>query len=136
MADVSVTAGNVVAGSDAVIKHGVLGATVTAGQTVYLDTADGRFKLYDADSATVLVHTLYGVALNGGSSGQPVAVQTGGSITIGGTVTQGLVYVGSDTPGGIMPAADLEAGDFTAILGVATSASVIKLGIVNSGVSV
>jgi hypothetical protein len=35
-ADLSVTAGNVVASKDAKLKSGIAGATITAGQIVYL----------------------------------------------------------------------------------------------------
>ena len=38
MADLSVTAASVVAGSNANIEHGTLGETVTAGQPVYKDS--------------------------------------------------------------------------------------------------
>ena len=137
MADLTVTAANVVKGSDAKTQVGIYGATVTAGQTVYADPSDSnKFKPCDADSATAAARVTRGIALNGGANNQPAAVQTDGLITIGAAVVAGTIYVQSDTPGGIMPAADLEAGDFVTVLGVGVSASQIALNIHVSGVAV
>ncbi len=129
MTDISVTAASVVKGTTSAVKtrDGILGATVTAGQCVYMDTADQRVKVCDSDSATALARTFWGIALNGGASGQPVVAQYAGPITIGGTVEVGRVYVVSDTAGGIMPSADLEAGDYTNAIGVGISATQILL---------
>lgn len=137
MADLSVTAANVVKGSRARIVSGTYGATVTAGQTVYSDPADGRrYKPADADSATAAVRATAGIALNSGAAGQPADIQEGGRITIGATVVIGTIYVQSDTPGGIMPAADLETGDTVTVLGIGVSATEIDLNIHRSGVAV
>jgi hypothetical protein len=137
MADLTVTAANVVKGARAKILSGTYGAAVTAGQTVYADPADsGRYKPADADSATAAVRATAGIALNSGSAGQPADIQEGGRITIGATVAVGTIYVQSDTPGGIMPAADLETGDTVTVLGIGVSASQIDLNIHRSGVAV
>jgi len=134
MVDISITSANVVKGADAVVATGIAGATILAGQTLARDT-DGSIKLYDSDNASSNIRTLIGIALHGASSGQPIAFQTAGSITIGGTVVQGTVYLGSDGAGGIRPAVDLNSGDFTSVVGIATSAAAIKLGILNGGVA-
>ena len=53
MADITITAANVVASAGARIEHGTAGATVTAGQIVFLDsTTTGKWQLADADAAT------------------------------------------------------------------------------------
>lgn len=136
MADISITPGSVVAGTGATFEDGIAGATITAGQTVYKDASDSnKFKLYDADSGTAAARTLYGIALNGASSGQPLRVHRGGLITIGGAVLVGRVYVGSDTAGGIMPAADLEDGDYTTVVGVATTTGILKCSFLEGGVA-
>lgn len=135
MTDVSITAANVIAGADADIERGTAGATVTAGQTVYLDSADRQYKPADSDSATAAVRGVRGIALNGASDGQPLSVQKGGDITIGGTLVAGETYVLSDTPGGIMPIGDLEAGDYPTIIGIAKSTSVLTVNITASGVA-
>jgi hypothetical protein len=137
MVDLVVTPANVVKGTGARIEHGIAGAAVTAGQTVYADPTDGdRLKLADADSATAAVRTPRGLALHAAAANQPLAVQFGGRITIGAVVVPGTVYVLSDTPGGIMPAADLEAGDYVTVLGIGISATQIDLQIHASGVAV
>ncbi len=137
MADITVTAANVQKGVDARIASGVAGATITAGQVVYIDTADaGKLKPVDSDSATAAARAPAGIALNGASAGQPVTFQNEGQITIGGTVTVGVLYVASDTAGGIMPSADLETGDYVALIGIGVSSTSISLCLFNSGVAV
>lgn len=136
MADLTVTAANVVAGTDSVFEYGVLGATVTAGQVLYKDTtASDVWKLADNNGATALIRTPVGIALNGGSSGQPVKVHKSGSYTSGATMTAGLAYYLSDTPGGLCPIADVGAGEYVSFIGVATSTTVLKVNITVSGVS-
>lgn len=136
MADLTVTAASVLAGTNAEIVRGTAGATITAGQAVYLDTAStGEWLLADSDSATVIARgsAKFGIALNGASDGQPLAIQTGGDITIGATVVAGTAYYLSDTPGGICPIADLATGDYITLIGIATSTAVIKIDPLYSG---
>lgn len=136
MADVSVTATSVaqVSGST-VFADGFLGATVTAGQTVYYDTASSTYKLADANASITTAATA-GIALNGGASGQPVKVAISGTVTPGFTVTPGAVYVQSATAGGIAPVADLASGHYPLIIGIGTSASVLKLSMFAGGVAI
>jgi hypothetical protein len=134
MADISITAANVQLGSGSRIDRScTAGAALTAGQWVYKDGS--TYKLADDNSATAAVRVPVGVALNGASTGQPVAVQTAGEVTIGGTLTPGVAYYLSDTPGGMCPVADLAAGEYPCIVGIAKSATVLKIGIVASGVA-
>ena len=123
------------------IEYGVSGATTTAGQAVYKDTADSnKFKLADANSATELVRTAYGIALNTASAGQPIGVADTGDYTAGATVGIGTIYILSGTPGGIALGApgvtDLVTGIYTSILGIGISVTAIRLKINNSGVAV
>lgn len=130
MADLTITAANVVAGTGAVIEHGTAGATVTAGQVVYLDEdGNGRYKLADTDSATPDVRRPRGIALHGAGDGQPLAIIKSGPLTLGAILTAAEVYVLSGTAGGIAPKADLAAGDYTCVLGVAQSTSVLVIDI-------
>lgn len=135
MADLSITAANVLAGADAVAKDGTAGATITSGQAVYRDSADDRYKLADNNSATAAVRAPKGIALNSAAAGQPIRVLTEGDITIGATLTPGVVYYLSDTPGGICPVADLAAGEYPTIIGIAESASVLNVKLHQSGVA-
>ena len=136
MADLTITAASVVAYAGATIEHGTLGATVTAGQTVYLDAADSKYKLADANSATAAVRATKGLALNGGVDGQPVAVLIDGDVNPGATVTVGGVYVQSATAGGIAPVADLASGHYTTIIGIGLAANKLRVKLHLSGVAV
>lgn len=135
MADLTITAANVLAGAGAAVSRSVAGATVTAGQAVYLDTADGKWKLADNNSATAAVRAPGGIALNGASNGQPLSVLTSGPITIGAALTAGVAYYLSDTPGGICPVADLGSGEYPTVIGIATSTTVLNVQINSSGVA-
>lgn len=138
MADLTVTAANVetvTARSDQ-LRRGYAAEAIAAGQIIHKLASDGLLYVSDVDHATAAKRTVDGIALNGAAQGQPVEYQTGGTINIGATVTVGTVYVGSDTAGGIMPAADLEAGDGVTVIGVGVTAANIALGILNSGVTV
>ena len=134
MADLTITAGSVVAGTDATIRTGVAGAAITAGQVLYLDRTANTWKLADTDSATAVVRVAEGVALNSASTGQTVSVCTAGPVTIGATIAAGVFYYLSGTAGGICPVADVAAGDYPSIIGYGSSTSVLYVNIVNSGV--
>lgn len=136
MTDISVTAANVVAGANAKKTPGTAGGTVTAGQPVYRDPTSKKFLIADSDSATAAVRDAFGIALHGASLDQPLMVQTEGDINLGATLVVGKTYVLSDTPGGIMPVDDLETGDYPTVLGVASSASNLKMKIVAGGAAV
>jgi hypothetical protein len=133
MADLTITPANVLSGSGARIRHGKAGATVAAGQTVYLDPVDQRFKLADCDNASAAVREVAGIALNGAANGQPLAVQYDGEIALGAVMTAGVAYYLSPNPGGIAPVADLATGDFPVLLGIAESTSVLRIGINPAG---
>lgn len=129
MTDLSVTAANVLASSSAVVERGTAGATITAGQTLYIDTSDSnKLKLADSDNASATVRNCAGIALNGASAGQEVKyVIEDPSFTPGGTLVVGTMYVLSDTAGGIMPAADLEIGDYPTLLFIANTTALATL---------
>lgn len=133
MADLTITAANVVAGSNAVRDSGIAGATITAGQAVYLNTATNRWMLSDNDGTGT--RTVNGIALNGASANQPIAVMKGGDVTIGATLTAGTDYWLSATAGGICPRADLDVGMDTIQIGVAKSATVLAVSIQDPGVT-
>jgi hypothetical protein len=135
MADLTITAANVVSGggTSSRIAHGTAGATLTAGQVVYYDTTTSTYKLADNNSGTAAVRSPAGIVLNAAATGQPVSIHTSGSITIGATLTGGVAYYLSDTPGGICPVADLVTGEYPTFLGIATSAALLQVAIVESG---
>lgn len=138
MSDLSITAASVLAGASVRTERGSLGATITAGQVVYLDEAStGKWLLADNNAASAATRGAgkIGVALNGGASGQPVLVLLEGSYTVGATMTAGVVYYLSDTAGGICPVADLASGEYPVPLGVATSTTVLNFKPSYSGVA-
>lgn len=136
MAALSITAANVVAGSNATRENGVAGASVTAGQAVYRDPTTRKYLLSDADAATAAANSVDGIALHGAAANQPLTIQRGGDINLGATLVVGTIYVLDSTAGGIAPASDLGSGEVAVVLGVATSASNLKLDILNSGAKV
>lgn len=136
MADLTVTPANVQAGARALKDQGIAGATITAGQTVYLDTSDMRMKLADANGS-VAQAAVVGVALNGASNGQPITfVYDDDDFTPGATVTNGTFYVLSGNPGGIAPSADIVAGWRPALVFIGKTGNKAVLKIVRTGVAV
>ena len=132
-ADLTITAANVIAGSGAKKTTGTAGASVTAGQVVYLDSATNSYKLADNDAAGA--KSPAGIALHASASGQPLTILSKGPVTIGATVTAGNPYYLSNTAGGICPFADLGTGETVTLIGLATSASVIDVNLQESGVT-
>jgi hypothetical protein len=135
LADISITGTSTVAGSGAKIVEGTAGVALSGGQVVYLDSATNSYKLADCNSATAAARSPVGFALHAAAAGQPIAVQTGGSLTLGGTLVAGVVYYLSGTPGGVRPVADNTTGDYPVALGIATSTTVLKMGILEAGVA-
>lgn len=134
MADVSVTAASVVKTSTTTILEGTAGATITAGQPLYKDSADS-YKLKLADADVLASSVCVGLSLHGASSGQPLKYATRGDVTFNSAFTVGQVYVASVNAGGIAPYSDLASGDYVSILGVATTATNLKLGILSSSIA-
>jgi len=132
MADISITASAVVPSSAAVIKYTTAGATLTAGQLVYLDAADldangiGKAKLSDANGAAAL-RVVDGITVGGASAGQPVAIVTYDTALViaASGLTANNILILSDTPGGIAPSADLSAGEYLSVIAVVKSATTI-----------
>lgn len=135
-APISITAGSVIPSAQAKTVLLYAGTTITAGQAVYSDSA-GVLQLTDSDASATAAQCI-GIALNGGSTGQPIVVCTEdmGGLTIGGTVAAGDTIYTSPTAGGVTKTqADVVAGNYTIILGVAFSTTKIYLQILRSGVT-
>lgn len=135
MADLSITAADVAAGSDSVQERGTAGATITAGQVVYKDASDGKYKLADADASTSAERTPLGIALNGAADGQPLTIHKLGDLTLNAVLTAGTTYYLSPTPGGICPLGDVLSGDYPCVIGIAKSTTVLAVKINASGVA-
>lgn len=134
MTDLTITAANVVAGSNAKLGSGTAGASITAGQAVYYDSATGTLKLAD-NNGVAAAQVPVGIALHAAAAGQPLQYITEGDLTIGATMTASLDYYLSATPGGVAPRADLSAGMAVVSLGYAKSTTVLGVKIQATGVT-
>jgi hypothetical protein len=136
MADLTVTAASVLWTSGSKIS-GIAGATVTAGQAVYLDSVTSTLKLAQADG-TAAEAAAVGIALHAAGAGQPLVYADQGSIiNIGATTTKATTYVVSATAGGVAPQADLVSTNKIVRLGYATDAvGAFVVDIKNTGVAV
>jgi hypothetical protein len=104
MADLSITAANVKAGGTSCIPTLVqFGETMTAGQSAYLNSADGKYYKADADAAGKQAGTAVVLV---GAAGDAYGVIANGYVIIGATVTNGMAYIVSATAGGIAPVGD------------------------------
>jgi hypothetical protein len=127
VADLTITAASVVAGEDADFFQATAGETLTAGMPVYLDSTTNQLLGADCTDSMDTAE-VKGIALHAASLDQPLRCQTAGEITIGATVVLSTIYILSDN-GLICPAADLASGDYTTIIGVASSATKLRLNI-------
>lgn len=129
MANLSITAANVVADSSASREAGTAGEAIAAGEAVYYASATRKWMLADADSATAEARRPTGIALNTAALNQPVDVLKSGDLTVGAVLTAGAAYYLSDDPGKICPLADVTGGDYICLIGLAKSTSVLAVAI-------
>lgn len=134
MADLAITAANVQPGSGIKTKTVTAGEAIAAGKAVAY-AADGGGMLADSDSATALIRSPKGIALNSAAAGQPVTVCERGNVVLGAVLTAGVAYYLSNTPGGICPVADVGTGEYATVLGLAISTTTLQVGIQESGVA-
>lgn len=135
MADLVITAANVVAASNAVKESGLAGETITAGKAVYKNPTSKKWMLADNNSATAAAKTAGGIALNGAALNQPLTVIKGGDLTMDAVLTAGSAYYLSDTAGGICPDADVGSGENVCQVGIAKSTTVLSVKIIAPGIS-
>ena len=137
MADLTITAANVLL-TQGTKYSGTAGATITAGQCVYLDAATSTLKLAQCDG-TAAEAAAVGIALHASLTGQPLEYAGSGAlINIGGTTIKTTTYLVSAAAGGIAPQADIvTAGHRLTRLGYATGTTgVFQVDIANTGVTV
>lgn len=129
MAAISITAASVLKSSTGQVSVGTSGATITAGQSVYIDTSDSnKIKLADANG-TAPANTFAGIALNAASSGQPVTYCTNDTagFTIGATVVAGDTIWLSQTPGGLTKTIGDLSGGLAIVVGVMLTTTAMNL---------
>lgn len=134
MADLTQTPVNVRLQSNTQILRVTAGESVSAGMPAYRLASDGEY--YKSGATTAVLADCDGVFLMPAGNGEETLIAVSGDVNLGATLAVGTVYVVSNTAGNIMPTADLSTGEFTTILGVAKSTSVLALDINVSGVSV
>lgn len=119
--------------TDASRSNEIAGAVILAGQVVYRDATDGSVKL--ASTASANASKALGVALNSAPTvGQPVVVQWSGVVSGTATLIVGEPYFVSDTAGSVGQATDVGLNDFVTFVGIALTATTLRLGILASGV--
>jgi hypothetical protein len=122
MADITVTTTAVIPASNAKKVTGVAGEALTIGQAVYKKTTDKRWWKSDKDAVETALE--YGIALSTTTAAaQGVVVQIGGDLAFGAILTVGETYVVGEAAGGIAPIADVGTGEYSRILGQATTTS-------------
>lgn len=134
MAALTITPANVLASTGALRGSGIAGETIAQGEVVYKDATDsGKIKLADANVSAAAA-TVRGIAECAASAGQPIFYATeDAAFTPGATLEVGEVYVLGNTPGELVPVADLTTGDYSSTVLVASSTSQGILKISNSG---
>jgi len=133
MVDIVVTAASVQPAAGSVSKRGIAGEALTAGMGVF-KAVDGDIEAAEND-LTAADAAGIGIALNDAALGQPIEYVITGDVIFNAVLAAGQVYIVGAAPGGIAPEADAVAGEFVTVLGVGTSTTNLKLGILQSGVA-
>lgn len=111
------------------------GATIAAGQSVYLDTADSKYKLADAN-ASATTAAIKGVAITPGVDAGYGYVANGGSvILVGTTLAVGETYHVGATAGDIVPDADLTTGWYVSRIGTAATTTQLDISLKATGIT-
>jgi len=132
MADWNPTEASVKHTSTTVSIPVTFGATITQGMAVYLDTADNEYKIAHCETS-VATANVAGIALTSGADGQPGYIATSGDLTVD-NLSLAAPFMALSTAGLLCPAADLANNDYITIVGVATSATNLRLCIKATGV--
>jgi len=131
MADLSLTSSAVVASAAALAtrRRCVLGATLAAGDVIYLDATDShKAKAADANSGTAAARVPVGILLNGGAAGQPAEyIEADTDLTVGSHgLTVGTAIILSATAGKMAPIADATTGWYPTLIGIAKTSTTIS----------
>lgn len=135
MADISITGTGVklVGGPTEDI---IAGAAIAGGQIVYEEAASSKAKLSDNDSATAEVRAIRGMALHAAAQDQPLRLAKNGALVdVGAVLVAGTDYYVSGTPGSICPRADVTTGHDPLRVGMAETASRLRLDFADPGVT-
>lgn len=112
--------------ADTQISRVKYGATISEGDSLYLDTADSEHKLTSSSSQATAV--IAGIAMTPGVDGGHGVMATGGSIIlVGTTMAIGEPYVASLATGKIAPETDIATTEYVSRIGTAASATQLDL---------
>lgn len=121
--------------ANTVTRNVTYGATIAAGQPVYLDPADNEHKLAD-NNASATTAKVSGIAMTPGiDGGQGLIAINGDIILVGTTMAVGETYYAGATAGEIVPDADLATGNIVTRLGTAATATQLNLSIEATGIT-
>lgn len=126
MADLTISTA-VIPSDSAVTETLTLGYAGSAGDLVYMDTADSnKAKAADADAEASAV--IRGILATGGASGERcLVVRKDSALVIGATLTIPNSYVASTTAAGIAPEGDLTSGKYVSYVGRAVSTTALEV---------
>ena len=134
MADVTITAANVIAPNPVQLRRKWAAEDITAGQPVRDDPSDSTSLLL-SQATTVAAAKCVGIAANSAKKYQPCIYFRDQDIDFGsGVFVQGETYVVSATKGALAPESDLGSGESSTKVGMATSTSNLSCRIHESGV--
>lgn len=131
MANLVVTPANVQQASNASIERGIARIFILAGTTIYLHV-NGQLQP-SRNSGDVSQAAALGITLNDASGGQPLAYIVRGDLDPGAVLVVGETYVVGNVDGTIAPIADVLAGNFATILGIADAANNLKVNVFQGG---
>lgn len=135
MADLTITASNVSAGSGASTETGTAGVAINAGQWVYEVSATGKLGLADASASES--SQAVGIAVNtADGADQPVQYVTAGDVNVGSVATVATTYTISHNAGACGPDSDRVSTHYKSICGYGKTASVITVSRINTGLQV
>lgn len=130
MAVLSITSAVPADGAQFVV--GVAGEAISIGQAVHYNKSDGKYYLADADNPNR--RNLVGIAVTTCAANSQVVVQTSGEVTLGAAATPAEIYIAGATPGSVHPVGDAAASWGIMLLGIARTATVMKLIVTNTGI--
>ncbi len=135
MADLTITRQDVALSTAAVSFIRVqVAEAVTQGQPLYRAATNSKYYKAAATGSSAANASV--LAMTAASADGYVLAVKSGDVIIGATTTQGTTYVVSATAGSIAPHADLGSGNYVTNLGIAISATVLRLNIQASGIAI
>ena len=136
MADLTITAANVKAGSNSKIQKFQSGATITRGEQFYLDSTDSNKAKLAVTSSEAAAETR-GVCLQDAVADDYFVGVVLGKYDAGATTVVGRLYVVSDTAGAIAEYNSTHpgTGDYVSILGRGAAGNQIDISPIHYGVA-